>query len=133
MGMTINEIRNVINGSMDTAVRNVAMKVRDQLIHYIDKDFYDQYKPKQYERTYRFLNSVAEDITRNAARVFLDLDYKYDDVTAQEQAEGAAEGWHGTHIHVEGFYFWQDFENWCNENIYDMLRDELIKQGLEVK
>lgn len=142
MAVTIHtffEVDQIFESAIEKAVSNVALIVCDELRYYILEDFYKQYAPKFYERTYSFLKSPAMSmLSSTAAKVFVNTDvmhylvgeYGY---TGEDIVKLAAEGYHGTKdIFREGF-FWEDFVKWSQENIPKLLKDELKKQGLKIK
>lgn len=53
--------------------------------------------------------------------------------TGEDQVYMADAGYHGNfNIYRDG-HFWKDFEKYANENAIDILKNELRKQGLNIK
>lgn len=119
----------------DRAVKNVTLILVEKLKEYIQEDFYDLYYSRIYRRTYQFLQSPAYNMIGNAkAEIFIDTDsMEYFDITGEDVARLAMEGFHGSEDIFRPGYYWKDFENWCNDNVLILLRGELIKQGLNIK
>lgn len=119
----------------DRAVKNVTIILVEKLKECVQEDFYGLYYPHLYRRTYQFLKSPAYNLIGNAkAEIFIDTDaMEYFDITGEEVAKLAMEGFHGSEDIFRPGYYWKDFENWCNDSVLILLRNELIKQGLNIK
>lgn len=119
----------------DRAVKNVTLILVEKLKEYIQEDFYDLYYPRLYRRTYQFLKSPAYNLIGNAkAEIFIDTDaMEYFDITGEEVAKLAMEGFHGSGDIFRSGYYWRDFMTYCNDNVLILLRNELIKQGLNIR
>lgn len=138
---TMVDLEDYIESACEKAVHNVALKMVEKLESYIKEDFYNQYKPKFYIRTYNLLKSPKYNmLDSNSAEVFIAMDaihylidapqYDYD---KSDIVKLASLGYHGTKdIYREGM-FWEDFINWCNKNVSHLLKLELKKQGLKIK
>lgn len=132
----------------DKAVKNAANRLLEELQNYIVEDYYIQYRPIYYERTYKFYESaIAQMLGKSTAFIgiddlFLDYQYpaRYNNVdgtvghwTGEDQVQFASRGYHGTtEIQTDG-RFWSDFEDYCNNNAIAILKEELKKVGLSVK
>lgn len=129
------DLENYIESACEKAIENVAKIVTDKLEFFVDYDFYRMYKPEFYDRTYRFLKSRKyEMLSPNQAKVFIDEDIlKYVGISADRMLQLAEHGYHGSeNIFREG-YFWEDFLEWCDENVEKLLVIELKKQGITIK
>lgn len=138
---TVVDIQKHLESACTIAIENVAKRMVEELESYIKEDFYNQYKPKLYDRTYQLLKSPKYNmLTTRSAEVFIDMDvihyligdpqYSGDE---RDIVKLATLGYHGTtDIYREGM-FWEDFNNWCNQNIPHLLKTELQKQGVPVK
>lgn len=123
-----------INRRAGIAVQNTAVKVVEYLRQYVKEDYYDVYDPQEYVRTYQFMNSpMYEMLEQNVAKIFINTgNMHYKEVSGDWVARMASLGLHGGSIFVEG-YFWKDFIEWAEENVPRLLKEELRKQGLNVK
>lgn len=138
---TMVDLEKYVESACEKAVQNVATRMVEELESYIREDFYNQYKPKFYTRTYSLLKSPKFNmLDPNSAEVFIDMstihyligDPQYD-WDESDIVHLASLGYHGTKdIYREGM-FWEDFIEWCNKNISHLLKSELKKQGLTIK
>jgi hypothetical protein len=136
---TIVQAKMLIEPLIEIAIKNVAQRMTEELESYIREDFYNAYRPKFYDRTYQLLKSPKFKMDNfNSATVFIDTDAMHYlsgeyGFTGQDSAYYASLGWHGSpDIMTEGHY-WEDFMTWCNNNVVLLMRQELRKQGLNVK
>lgn len=132
---TIVELQNYMESSCEKAIQNVAKVVRDKLEQFIRKDFYEMYKPLFYDRTYMFMKSPKYNmLNKNSAEVFIDTDVMhYLGISGEDVAQLASYGFHGIiDIFRPGFY-WTDFIEWCDNNVPTLMKEELQKQGIQVK
>lgn len=117
------------------AVESVSKIVMDKLEEFIKEDFYNQYKPLFYTRTYSFLKSPKYNmLNKNSSKVFVDTDVMhYLGISGEDVAQMASYGFHGSlDIFRPGFY-WTDFISWCDENVPTLMKNSLREQGLNVK
>lgn len=129
------QLEQVIDSAIEKAISNVAKRMTEELKSYIREDFYNQYKPRFYNRTYSFLHSPKFNLLgSNAAEIFVDTDVMhYLGVSGEYVAWLAARGYHGTTSIFRNGYYWEDFLNWANKNVPHLLKTELKKQGLDVR
>lgn len=130
--------------------KNALIKSQEQVYQIIDrfvKEFYADYSPELYERTYQLYRSlVKSDIistgTGYEARVYFDLselDYIYGAQPSGEQVMGAAaEGWHGADgLLVKsgntGVSIWNDPKEILDANAIDILARMLKAEGIPIK
>lgn len=127
------ELENYINKAIQTSVTNVATQLAIVLKFFISMSFYDQYAPAVYKRTEQFLNSVAIDILNGDSVIYIDtIKMIYEDISGEDVANLAAQGYHGTTSIETTGRFWDEFIDWCNANLVTMLKSELRNQGLNV-
>ena len=138
---TVIDVNNYIESACEKAIKNVAERMTNELESYIREDFYNQYKPRFYDRTYQLLKSHKYNmINSRSAEVFVDMNaihyliddpaYDYDKT---DIVELASLGYHGTIDIFRPGMFWEDFVEWCNKNVPNLMKQELKRQGIPVK
>lgn len=138
---SIIDINNYIESACEKAIKAVAERVTQELESYILEDFYNQYRPRFYDRTYQLLKSPKHKmIDSKTAEVFIDMDvihylvddpsYSYDKT---DIVKLASLGYHGTINIFRPGMFWEDFIEWCNSNVPQLMKQELGKRGIPVK
>lgn len=125
-----------INNRVEKAINNVAEKMVEQLRFYLIEDFYEMYDPTQYSRSFQLRDDAPsyEMLSKNMAKIFMDgSKLKYKDASGYEVASMASLGFHGNiNIFRPGFY-WTDFVKWADENVPNLLKEELRKNGINVR
>lgn len=125
-----------MNKNINIAVENACNRLLGTLQQLIDTEYYDQFEPDYYKRTYQFWRSATTKmLTQNCGEIFMDEDaMNYGTYWDGElQLQFASRGYHGTTaIQTEG-RFWQTFLDFCEQNAVKILKEELIKQGINVK
>ena len=125
-----------MNKNINIAVENACNRLLGTLQQLIDTEYYDQFEPDYYKRTYQFWRSATTKmLTQNCGEIFMDEDaMNYGTYWDGElQLQFASRGYHGTTaIQTEG-RFWQTFLDFCEQNSVKILKEELIKQGIQVK
>lgn len=53
--------------------------------------------------------------------------------TGKDQAYMADAGFHGNSLIYRDGHFWSDFQEFCENNAINILKEELEKQGIQVK
>jgi hypothetical protein len=136
---TMVQFQQMIEPLIEKAIQNVAQKLTEELESYIKEDFYSQYKPKFYDRTYQLLKSPKFNMNDfNSATIFIDTDAMHYlageyGITGEDVAYWSSLGFHGSpDIMTEGHY-WEDFLEYCNKNVIPMMKIELKKQGLNIQ
>ncbi|MDE5830622.1 MAG: hypothetical protein K2H53_02870 [Clostridia bacterium] len=136
---TYTALVNELNNRVTLSVQNVAKIVCDKLWECIDKQYYNDpgFYPNIYKRTETFLNSVTyEMLGKNSARVGIDIagmHYK-NGFSARQVVDWAKESMHGAPMYQTATEdFWSVFIEWADENIPELLKSELKKNGLNVK
>lgn len=133
---TMVQFQKMLEPLIEKAIKNVAQRMTEELESYIREDFYNAYKPKFYDRTYQLLKSPKFNMNSfNSATIFIDTDAMHYlageyGFTGEDSAYYASLGWHGSpDIMTEGHY-WEDFMNWCDNNVVLLMKQELKKQGV---
>lgn len=143
---TMIELQNHMQKAITKAVENASERVLQELQNYIMEDYYNLYQPEYYVRTKEFYKSaVAKMLNSNSAEIGISelyMSYQYSanyrlqdnsmgHWTGEDQVYMADAGFHGNaYIYRDG-HFWKDFEQWCDENAVNILREELQKQGIK--
>ena len=131
---SVTEIKNQMNLACNIAVKNACERLLKKLREIIKSKYYDQYDPKMYVRTEQFLDSaMMEMLTKNCGRIFMNENaMNYKEWTGELQIQYASQGYHGsTHIRASG-RFWETFTDFCENNVRQILREELIRQGVPI-
>ena len=87
----------------------------------------------------KFLKSAVANITgKSTATIGIDklyrsYQYPFGDWTGEEQTYMADAGFHGNSDIYRDGHFWKDFEQFCEENLIGIFKEELGKQGIKVK
>lgn len=135
------ELQNYMENVCKIAITHVSERMVEELKSYIREDFYNQYKPKFYTRTYELLNSPKYNmLNSNSSEIFIDMDVihylvgnpQYD-TTEEDIVKMASLGYHGSIDIFKPGMFWEDFLDWCNTNVTVLLKTALQKQGLTIK
>lgn len=138
-----------LKGFLLAKCKNALIKSQEQVYQIIDrfvKEFYADYSPEMYERTYQLYRSlVKSDIVPTAmgyeARVYFDiseLDYIYGaQPTGEQVMAAAAEGWHGADgLLVKsgntGVSIWNDPMEIIDANAISVLERMLKAGGIPV-
>ena len=125
-----------MNKNINIAVENACNRLLGTLQELIDTEYYDQFEPDFYIRSYQFWRSATTKmLTQNCGEIFMDEDaMNYGTYWDGElQLQFASRGYHGTTaIQTEG-RFWQSFLDFCEQNAVRILKEELRKQGINIK
>jgi hypothetical protein len=127
-----------MNKNISIAVENACNRLLGTLQELIDTEFYDTFEPDYYRRTYQFWRSAtAKMLSKNCGQVFMDkskMDYN-SFWTAEKQLYHANIGSHGgiTTNETREHRFWEAFEEYCEQNALNILKEELRKQHINVK
>lgn len=132
---SLSGIINYVEIACNVAVKNVSDVMVSKLKDFIQDDFYDLYYPRIYRRTYSLLRSPTANLIGNAeAEIFINTDaMEYFDITGEEVAKLAMQGFHGSEDIFRPGYYWEDFASWCKQNVIILLKQELIRQGLNIR
>ena len=133
---TYSALVSVMNKNINIAVENACNRLLGTLQELIDTEYYDQFEPDFYIRSYQFWRSATTKmLTQNCGEIFMDekaMNYgNYWD--GEIQLQFASRGYHGTTaIQTEG-RFWQSFIDFCEQNAVKILKEELRTTGINVK
>ena len=138
---TIIDVNKYIESACEKAIEIVAERMTQELESYIKEDFYNQYRPRFYDRTYQLLKSPKYNmINSRSAEIFIDMDtinYLIDDPQYKGSSEDivklASLGYHGTTDIFRPGMFWEDFIDWCNKNVPNLMKSALQSQGIPIK
>lgn len=133
---TMVSLENYLESLCEKAVENACNRLLGTLQQLIDEEYYDQYEPEKYIRTYVFWRSATTKmLSKNCGEIFMDKDaMNYGDFWNGElQLLYASEGYHGSkYIQTEG-RFWESFLDFCENNATNILKEELNKLGIKTK
>lgn len=130
------QIQNHIETVCNVAVETTCNRLLGTLQHLIDVEFYDQFEPDFYKRSYLFWKSaMSKMLNQNCGEVLMDeatMDYgAY--WNGELQLQFASRGYHGsTEIQTEG-RFWKRFIEFCEDHAVEILKEELVKAGLKLE
>ena len=131
---TMVSLENYIEKACEKAIQNACNRLLGTLQELIDSEYYDQFEPERYRRTYQFWESATTRmLSKTCGEIFMDADaMNYGSFWDGElQLLYASEGYHGgDYIQTEG-RFWDSFLDFCNDHAVDILREELAKQGIK--
>ena len=133
------DIQNYIESSCAKAVKDTAKEAEKELKKCIQKQYYNDpyFYPNVYQRTEMFLNSVASKMLSNdSSEVYVDIEgmhYK-NGFSSWQVVSWASESKHGSENYQTPTQdFWTTFIEWCNNNLLNILKSNLIKYGLNPK
>ena len=128
------DLEKYIKLCMKNALECTGEKLRKKLMEFIDQDFYQKYKPKEYIRSYQLKNSPEFiSLSNDLIEIFIDTDsMNYKEAEGDWVAQLAAKGYHGGYAIFREGYYWEDFLDYVHSNIIDIYKSELKKQGLSV-
>ena len=133
---TVVGLEGFIQSACSKAVENSCNRLLGVLQEMIDTEYYDQFEPDRYIRSYQFWRSATTKmLSKNCGEIFMDADVmNYGEFwSGERQLAYAQEGYHGSKdIQTEG-KFWSAFIHYCNKHAKNILIEELRKQGLNVK
>jgi len=131
---SIGALEAYIKSALNIAMKNVCEIMADKLSQHIQADYYDQYSPRIYKRTYQFLDSVVYNMLGSGyGEVFVNTgSMNYEDATGKYVADLASMGLHGNPgIQTSGRFF-DSFLDECDKAfIINQLKIELGKQGIK--
>lgn len=131
---TTAELQSYMGKACTIAVENACNRLLGTLQELIDSEYYEQFEPDFYNRTYQFWRSATvKMLNSNMGEIFMDESaMNYGNYWNGEcQLEFASRGYHGTTaIQTEG-RFWDSFSDFCEKNAVNILREELSKQGIK--
>ena len=134
----MNDLKKQVDAACNKAVENACNRLLGSLQQIIDEEFYDVFEPDFYKRSYQFWKSATTKmLTQNCGQVFMDKSaMNYNDFwTGEKQIRAASIGSHGGWVtdETKEHRFWEVFIQFCELHAIDILKEELGKQGLNIK
>ncbi len=134
----MNDLKKQVDIACGKAVENACNRLLGSLQEIIDTEFYDVFEPDYYKRTYQFWRSATTKmLNQNCGQIFMDKDaMNYGNFwTGEKQLHEASIGSHGGWFtdETKEHHFWEAFISFCEEHALDVLKQELRKQGLNIK
>lgn len=129
----ITELTKELDKCIEMAIKDSADEVKEKLEEYIE-NYYNEYAPKKYPRTFQFRNSPKSISKKNKAEVYIDESMMhYKEATARQVLDWANQSLHGG-MEVDGAdsMFWDDFMEWVEFDLEDLIAKNLKKYGMEV-
>ena len=119
------------------------MKAQDEVYKIIKKflyNYYNEFTPEMYERTYQLLSSLVESriISKGngyEAEIYFNFDgLNYVTVSGKEVMDAAAKGEHGVErVAYRGTGIWNEPKEILDAQAKDILKDMLISEGIPIK
>lgn len=134
----MNDLKKQVDAICGKAIENACNRLLGSLQQIIDEEFYDVFDPEYYHRTYQFWRSaMTKMLTQTCGQVFMDKSaMNYNNFwTGEKQIYAASIGSHGGWVtdETKEHRFWETFIEFCKLNAIDILKEELRKQGQNVK
>lgn len=132
------EFKKMIEPLITNALMSTSRILVEELRKSIDNQYYQDpgFYPNIYRRTYKFLDSASYKlIGKNMSEIFIDTDMMNytNGFDAHQIVDWASESKHGSdYYQTDTVDFWTTFENYCDKNAIRILKEELIKQGLQL-
>lgn len=134
----MNDLKKQVDTACSKAIENACNRLLGSLQQIIDEEFYDVFEPDYYHRTYQFWRSATTKmLTQTCGQVFMDKnEMNYNSFwTGERQLQEASVGSHGGWVtdETKKHRFWETFIRYCDLHAIDILKEELRKQGLNVR
>ena len=132
------QLQTMIQPMIQKALMSTARIMVKKLRECVDEQYYNDsgFSPNIYKRTYQLLDAAAyQMLGKTAAEIFMDTDYMhyYTGFDPDVILDWAGESKHGAdYYQTETTDFWTTFQQWADENVPRILKEELIKQGLKI-
>jgi hypothetical protein len=132
------QIQQYVNTVIQKAIMTASVRITKELRNIIDEQYYQdpEFYPNVYRRVNMFLDSASyELIGSNMAEIGINTDemHYYNGFDPDTVVEYAANSQHGSPLYqTDTVDFWSTFEQWCEENVIKILRQELQNQGLKL-
>ena len=138
IAIKMNDLKKQVDIACGKAVENACNRLLGSLQQIIDEEFYDVFDPEYYHRTYQFWRSaITKMLTQTCGQVFMDKSaMNYNNFwTGEKQIYAASIGSHGGFVtdETKEHRFWEVFIEFCKLHAINILKEELRKQGLNVK
>lgn len=139
---TIAEMQKFLDTACNKAVEKSCNRLLGKLQELIISEYYDSYEPTQYKRTEQFYKSaMTEMLSETCGQIFMNPNkmnypfsgrgWSWDGATQIYEAnQGSHGGWSTDESRKHRY--WDSFEEYCEKNAYQILREELIKQGVPI-
>lgn len=136
------EMQKFLDTACNKAVESTCNRLLGKLQELIMSEYYDSYDPTQYQRTFQFYKSAMTKMLSTACgQIFMNPDkmnypfsgrgWSWDGATQIYEAnQGSHGGWSTDESRKHRY--WDEFEEYCEKNVYQLLREELIKQGVPI-
>jgi hypothetical protein len=132
------QLENFIQSACTKAIMAAAVRITKELRNIIDEQYYHDpdFYPNIYRRTNSFLDSASYRlIGKSMAEIGINTDemnYK-NGFDPEQVVEWAAQSMHGGEMYQTSTTdFWTTFDQWADENVIKILREELLAQGLKL-
>lgn len=125
-----------------------ALKEAEEEVHRCIENFvrqyYSEYSPTVYQRTYQFMDSIVKTSVKTKGseiycEVYIDTNLDYKDATGQEVVEMINQGYHamkkfGASRDIKGTKVWNESMEFIDkfQIFINTFKESLIKQGLDV-
>lgn len=135
---TMVQFQKMIEPLIRNALLAASVRIRNELRNIIDEQYYKDpdFYPNIYRRTNTFLDSASYQlIGKNMAEIGINTDemHYYNGFDPDQVVEWASKSMHGSPLYQTGADdFWTTFENWADENVPKILKEELLNQGLKL-
>lgn len=136
---SMSDLSKVLESRIKKALEMTALEAQKSLYQCIDEQYYKDpgFYPNVYKRTEEFLKHAAyQMVSSNIAEIYIDIEgmhYKTN-FSPWQVVKWASESKHGAEYYqTENTDFWTKFIDWCNDNLINILKNNLIKQGLKIK
>jgi hypothetical protein len=132
------ELQLFVNDKIKKAIMSASRIITEQLRNIIDVQYYNdpEFYPNIYKRTFQFLDSATYELLgSNMAQIGIDTDsmHYYNNFDPDAVIDMAAQSQHGSPLYQTSTEdFWTTFTRWSDENVINILRNELQKQGLKL-
>lgn len=133
------ELENKIKIACSIAVKETAKQAQEVLHQYILEQYYQDpgFYPSTYNRTETFLNSaLSKMISNTSAEIYIDIEgmhYK-NGFSPTKVVEWAANSQHGADYYQTDMEpFWTKFIQWCDINLFLILKQNLKRQNVSIK
>lgn len=133
---SILSLQQAIEKGVTKAVDTTCKRLLGTLQQFIDEGYYGGYEPEYYKRTNQFYSSaISRMVGSLTGEILMDaglMSYK-PGWTGEAQIESANKGLHGGWDVGDDSHYWTSFIEFCDNNAENILKEELRKNGINVK
>src|SRR5574344_73141 len=132
-----------LNKATERAVKNTCNRLLGKLQELVISEYYDAFSPIEYSRSMEFYRSaMTEMVSSSCGKIFMNDSYGQYPFnnrgwawTMAQNIELGNQGIHGGYATDESLrhHYWDSFEDYCDKNALNILREELIKQEITLK